>query len=116
MNYSLYANTLIMAVAGLMFIFFPSFLVLSEDDYAKIMGQSFGVACLSYSLMSGLVFTLKDYLHAKQLGFACLYFFHFGTFFIQLIAFLDGFLPVFIPLIHLFFAITFVSFTFKYYR
>jgi hypothetical protein len=78
------------------------------------MGRSFGVACISYGMLSGLVYTLKEYLHAKQLGFATLSVFHFGTFLVQLVAFLDGLLPVFIPLIHLFFTVMFITYTVKY--
>jgi hypothetical protein len=114
MNYTLIANTVVMVAAGLMFIFYPGFLVLSEDEYAHMMARSFGVACVSCGLLSGLLYTLTEYLHAKQLGFATLSLFHFGTFLVQLVAFLDGLIPVFIPLLHLLFAVMFVSYTVKY--
>src|SRR5688572_905677 len=108
MNYMLYANTAVMGVAGFMFIFFPGILVLSEDEYVFVMGRSFGVACISMGLLSGLLITLNDSHHTKQLGFTTLSLFHFGTFFVQFVAFLDGLIPLFAPVIHLIFAVAFI--------
>jgi hypothetical protein len=112
-NIVLIVHTFLMGMAGGLFIFFPGILILTDDNYALMMGRSFGVACVTQGLLSGLTYSFKHYLHARQVGYATLSLFHVGTFAIQLMAWVEGLLPIPVAVFHLIFASTFIFLTIK---
>jgi hypothetical protein len=112
----LMAHTFVMGIGGILFIFFPELLILTSDNYALMMGRTFGVACMTQGLLSGLIFSFKHYLHAKQVGYATLSLFHVGVGVVHIMSWLEGLFPGILALFHLFFAAVFIYLTIKHRR
>ncbi len=109
------AHTIIIGLIGLAFIFYPTLLA-EGSGLQKIMTQSFGVACVSTSVLSSLMLTMEGHKHVKQLGVATLTFFHFGLFVVHLIGWIEDISPFAFPVVHLVFLLLFVMLVVRYYK
>ena len=106
-------NAGVLIVAGLVFTFLPNVFVHSNDHIAELMGRAFGVATLAIGFLSGLSATIDKHKHVNQLVFASLTVYHIGLTIITTIGYIEGQLPVLMPVTHGVFALLFVALTVK---